>query len=161
GRQQVTFGTGYTLDMPLDSVLIDSKISDIAITTLIGKTIASYPNIDRSESVDTHSARQLYGIQAKYTAFQHHEPFAYALWNNDSTDGRQKDFFQDYGYDTQYFGFGSRGELGHSWHYWSEVTFEQGHGFNDGDYIRRNYVDAWGWDVGIEHLWDCMHHSRV
>jgi len=154
GRQEVRFGTGYALDMPLDAVVANLKLSDFRLTGLLGKTIARFPNVDRSRPVANHSARRFFGAQLTYEGFERHEPFAYALWNDDFTDARPKHPLKRYAYDTRYFGIGSRGELAHNFNYWTEWVIESGHSFGDGDFRRRDRVRAWAWDVGIEKLWD-------
>ena len=161
GRQPVLFGTGYTLDMPLDAVVLEGRIHDFNVTGLFGKTIGSYPNIDRSEPVDSHSHRHMYGVQLTYEGWDKHEPFVYALWNDDKTDERPKDWSQNYSYDTFYLGFGSRGELWRNLNYWAEGVFESGHDFGDGMFFRRDYVEAFAWDVGVEYLFDMPTRPRV
>jgi hypothetical protein len=161
GRQETQFGTGLAFDMPTDSVQLYGKIHDFRIDGLIGKTIASTPNIDGSESVDTHSNRCLFGVQVRYEGFDHHVPFAYALWNNDKTDERPQDPYQQYSYDTQYFGFGSRGQIIPNLNYWGEFVFEQGHSYMNTIGIRRNHVDAWAWDAGLEYLFQCPMRPRI
>ena len=161
GRQPVMLGTGYGLDMPLDAVLLTGKLYDLHVTGLIGKTIGSFPNIDRSGPVDSHSHRLMYGVELRYDGWQRHRPFVYALWNDDKTDERPKDWDQNYSYDTFYLGFGSRGELAHNLNYWAEGVFESGRSFGDGDFLRRDYVEAYGWDIGLEYLFDVPTRPRV
>lgn len=161
GRQDVQFGTGYVLDAPLDAVRASAKAYDVRVTALVARAIGSYPNMDRSESVDSHSARRLLGIQLGYEGFDHHQPFAYALWNDDYVDERPQDPLQAYAYDTRYFGFGSRGQFVHNFNYWTEWVYESGRSYGDGNYIRRDEVDAWAFDVGIEYLWDASCRPRV
>lgn len=161
GRSEETFGTGYAFDQPLDAVTLDLKLWDFRINGLLGKSIGSYPNLDRSEPVDTHSARNFYGVQITYLGIDRHRPFAYALWNDDHTDERPKDYLQDYSYDSRYFGVGSRGEILHNLNYWGEGVFENGHSFGDGDFIRRDDIQAWGADVGLEYSWDRPARPRV
>ena len=161
GRQEVLFGTGYALDMPLDAVTFEGKLHDFRVTGLFGKTIASYPNIDRSAPVGGHSARRFFGVQVNYDGIEDHRPFVYAIWNDDYTDERPKEPLQNYSYDTQYFGLGSRGSLAHNLNYWTEWVYESGHSYGDGDFLHRDAVDAWGCDVGIEYLWDCATHPHV
>lgn len=161
GRQDFQFGTGYVYDQPLDAVSIRSKVYDFAITGLIGKSIASYPNLDRSAPVDSHSDRCLMGVQVEYQGLKNHVPFAYALWNNDKIDERPTDPLQNYSYDTQYFGFGSRGTIVKNLNYWGEFAFEQGHSYGDGMFSRRDNVDAWAWDFGLEYLWDSPLRPRI
>lgn len=154
GRQEVEFGTGYVLDLPLDSVVIDAQLSDFRVVGLIGKTIASYPNIDRSFPVANHSKRCFFGVQVSYEGLENHVPFAYALWNNDRTNEHPKNPLQNYAYDSAYFGLGSRGSIIHNLNYWVEGTFESGHSFGDGDFRGQDRIEAWGFDAGIEYLWD-------
>lgn len=161
GRQEVVFGTGYALNLPLDSVLVDGKIYDFRVTGLFGKTIGSYPNVDTSEPVDSHSARRFFGVQAQYEGFDKHQPFAYFVWNDDYTDERPQDALQNYSYDTQYFGFGSRGEVVHNLNYWTEWVFESGRSYGDGDFLQRDVVKGWGWDIGVEKLWDVPMRPRI
>lgn len=161
GRQDVLFGTGYALDLPLDAVMWTIKAYDWSVTGLAGRTLPSLPNIDRSDAVDSHSHRRMYGVQVNYDAIEKHRPFAYALWNDDATDERPKDWLQNYAYDTQYFGIGSRGELARNLGYWTEVVYESGLSYGDGDFRSRDRVDAWGFDVGLEYLWDVVQRPRA
>ena len=161
GRQPVIYGTGYALDLPLDAVTLTADLGDFRIEGLYGKTIPSFPNIDRSDPVDSHSDRRFYGVQMQYTGWQRHVPFAYAIWNDDKTDERPTDPFQNYAYDTFYFGLGARGALAHNLNYWAEGVFESGRSFGDGMFIRRDVVEAWGWDVGVEYLFDHPTEARL
>ncbi len=161
GRQDVIFGTGYAFDLPLDAVQGTLSVYDWRATGLIGKTIASTPNIDRSSPVDNHSGRNIYGVQLGYAGFDRHAPFAYALWNDDHTDERPKDRLQNYAYDSSYFGVGSRGELAHNLSYWFETVYESGRSYGDGDWRSRDEIDAWGLNAGLEYLWDLPARPRA
>lgn len=161
GRQPVLLGTGYTLDMPLDAVVLDGRLRDFRVMGLFGKTIGSYPNIDRSEPVDSHSHRFFYGVQLAYEGWEKHVPFVYALWNDDKTDERPIEWSQNYSYDTFYFGLGSRGELAYNLFYWVEGVFESGHSFGDGDFLHRDRVEAYALDVGLEYLFNTPTRPRI
>ncbi len=161
GRQETQFGTGYVLDMPLDAVTLDARFYDLRVRALLGKTIGGYPNIDRSDPVADHSGRNFYGVQVSYQGFEDHEPFAYAIWNDDHTAESPRTPLQDFGYDSQYFALGSRGSIVHNLNYWAEVVYQSGHSFGDGDYRRQDPIDAWGFDVGVEYLWDCPARPRA
>jgi hypothetical protein len=161
GRQDTQLGTGYALDLPTDSVWVEGDIYDFTIAGLFGKTISSYANIDQSEPVNSHMARRLFGVQVSYNGIEDHQPFAYALWNDDYTDERPQDPFQNYAYDTQYFGFGSRGTIIDNLNYWTEWVWESGRSYGDGDFLSRDYVHAWGWDIGLEYFFDVRTRPRV
>ena len=161
GRQTVRFGTGYVLDMPLDAVVLDGQVYDIRVLGLFGKSIGSFPNIDRSDPVDSHSDRLFYGVQVSYEGWDRHVPFAYAIWNNDRTDERPEDFFQNYSYDSFYFGAGMQGELAHNLDYWGVGVFESGHSYGDQAFKHRDYIEAFAWDFGLEKRFDVPMRPRV
>lgn len=161
GRQTVRFGTGYALDMPMDAVFLDARLQDLRVQGLIGKSIGSFPNIDRSEPVDSHSDRMFCGVQLQYEGWERHVPFAYVLWNNDRTDERPETWLQEYDYDSFYAGLGARGSLAHNLNYWVEGVFESGRSFGDQAFSRKDHIEAFGWDVGIEKLLDVPTRPRI
>jgi hypothetical protein len=161
GRQFVQVGTGYVLDMPQDAVWIDGQVYDLRVLGLIGRSIGSYPNIDRSEPVDSHSDRLFYAVQVQYEGLDRHVPFVYALWNNDRTDERPKDPFQNYSYDSFYAGFGSRGQLDRGLFYWAEGVWECGKSYGDGRVFVRDDIEAYGWDIGLEKRFDVPTQPRL
>ncbi len=161
GRQQAMIGSGYVLDTPLDAVYFDSRLHDLRVQGLLGKTFGLTPNIDRSDPVDNNSARCFYGVQLSYTGIERHEPYVYALWNDDHTDERPQDWFQNYSYDTAYFGIGSQGELVHNLRYWAEGVFETGKSWGNDQWIVRDDVNAWGWSAGLEYLFDTPTRPRL
>lgn len=161
GRQTVVFGTGYALDLGMDAARLDARLGNVAVTGLFGRPIPNNPNIDRSEPVDSHSDRLMYGVQLAYEGLDRHVPFVYGLWNNDRTKEWSRDPWQDYSYDSFYFGFGSRGEIIPDLNYGAEMVFESGHSFSNGAFLRRDYVDAYGWDLLIEKLYRVPTRPRV
>ena len=161
GRQEVLFGGGYALDMPLDALTVDASVGDFLVRGLLAKTIASTDNIDRGAPVQNHSNRNFFGVEVRYRGLQNHEPFAYAVWNQDHTGERPEDPLQNYSYDTQYFGIGSRGTLAHNFNYWAEAVFESGHSFGDGMIHSQDNVVAYGLNAGLEYLWDRPSRPRV
>ena len=126
GRQQMLFGTGFVLDTPLDAILLDKHVYDFRFRTLIGRTFGLTPNIDTSPRVADDNERCFLGMEASYSGIERHELFAYGLWNIDNSDERPPHLFQDFAYDTQYWGVGARGELIHNLRYWAEGVFETG-----------------------------------
>lgn len=161
GRQSVVFGTGYALDLPVDGVTFSTSLHDVRFRGLFSRTLPSFPNIDSSEPVNGDGARRLFGFEVSYEGWENHRPFAYALWNDDFTNEVPNDPLQNYAYDSQYWGFGIQGELARNLAYWAEGVFETGQSFGDGDFIRRDDIQAWGWDVGFEYFWDIPVRPRI
>ncbi len=161
GRQDVQFGTGYALDLPLDAVLLDLELADLRAIGLFGRTPGSTPNVDRSEPVDSHSDRRFYGVQLQYEGLKDHVPFVYALWQQDHTDERPQDYFQAYDYESQYFGVGSRGQIVRNLNYWAEGVFETGRSYGDGNFVTQDYIQAYGWNAGLEYLFGGVYRPRV
>jgi len=145
----------------MDAVIADVKLYDFRVRGLVGQVKGSYSNIDRSPSVANHEARRFLGTEVAYEGLQHHRPFVYALWNDDFTDERPRDRTQNYAYDTQYFGMGSRGDIIHNLNYWGEAVLETGCSYGDGMFTHQDDVTAWGADAGLEYLWDTRFHPRV
>ena len=52
-------------------------------------------------------------------------------------------------------------ELAHNLNYWAEGVFESGHSFGDGAFLRRDYIEAFGWDMGVEKLFDTAMRPRL
>ncbi|NLE29731.1 MAG: alginate export family protein [Phycisphaerae bacterium] len=150
GRDYVMFGTGYALSMPLDAVQITTGLGDIKIDTLLGKTISSYDNLDTSRPDPSRSDRCFYGVQARYTGFQKHEPFIYYFEQNDRQhDGWPFLWKQKWDYDSKYLGFGSTGEITPTLRYSGEFVFQQGRSYADKQWTGTEPIDAYGWDLEL------------
>lgn len=161
GRQEVIWGTGLVLDQVLDGIIVNTKIFDFRVRALMSRSAGTPPNIDRSEPVDSDSRRRFWGIEVTYEGLEDHRPFGYALWNDDFTIERPTDPFQNYAYDTQYWGFGSRGQVVHNLNYWTEWVFETGESYGRNRVFRRDTVNAWAWDIGLEYLFDAPMRPRI
>ena len=142
GREFVTFGTGLALALPLDAVLVRAGNRRVSVTGLIGRTISSYSNIDRSPAVEDGMERTFFGAEVRYLGLDRHEPFAYFFYQNDMTGERLFDPLQEYDYDTRYFGIGSRGEIAAGLQYQCEVVYERGTSYGDRQFLHRDRVSA-------------------
>jgi len=160
GRQYVEFGTGYALSLPLDAISIDGQAGAVKVRGLLARTPSSIDNIDQSVPGADSSDRTFFGIETRYMGFQRHEPFAYVLWNNDNTSEDPPDFFQEYDYDSFYVGLGSTGELARTVRYSTEWVYENGRSFGDSQFLRRDRICAWAFDVMLEYLPDLATQPR-
>ena len=152
GRQYVEFGTGYALSTPLDALTVTAAAGNVEVRGLMGTSIRSFDDIDRNRPSGDGSKRNFFGVEAKYTGLDRHEPFVYAFWNEDQLDESPNDPLQNYDYDSYYLGLGSRGELWRNTRYSTEWVFEQGRSFGDRRFLHHDDINAWGFDALIEYL---------
>ncbi len=158
GRQEVRWGSGFVLDLPLDALTFVGTLPNWRIRGLFSNNAGNLPNIDTGEPVDSHMSRRFFGVEAAYTGFDLHEPYAYALWNDDYTDERPQNYFQNYAYDTQYYGIGARGPRQPRRNYLGELVFVKGDRVGEGQWFKHDHVQAWAVDLGLEYRFD--HASR-
>ncbi|MBI3832712.1 MAG: alginate export family protein [Planctomycetes bacterium] len=159
GRDLVYFGTGFAFAAPLDHVSLVGTYNKFELTTLAGKTVGSMQDFDLS-STAARTHRDFYGMQLKYRGFEHHEPFAYALWQEDENAQRIWQPFQSYGYDSRYFGIGSTGELVKNLHYETEGLYEGGNGHHQGE-LQGDSLRAWAYRAQLEYLFEGPHKPRA
>ena len=152
GRDFVEFGTGYALSMPLDHVLLTMEVENLEVIGLMGTTIRSMANLDRSHPDAGHSDRNFWGTQISYKGLQKHRPFVYAFWNEDQLREKPPVLFREWDYDSWYIGFGSTGELIRNLRYSTEWVFEGGDTYGDGRYLQRDDIEAWAFDAELEYL---------
>ena len=159
GRDLATFGTGYALSTPLDQVWLRCEHHDVALTGLIGRTVGSNEDVDASRPT-TRTRRAFFGVEARYTGFERHEPFAYVLWQRDHNRETVPHPLQEYDYHSFYVGVGSEGELLTNLRYSTEWVYERGYSYGDRRFMQRDAIRAWAFDVELEYLFDVRCHPR-
>jgi hypothetical protein len=162
GREFTQIGTALTLSMPLDLVQIDAAVGDWELMALLAKTRGSSDNsIDSSDQVWDHQQRCFYGGQVTYRGLDQHRPFAYVLFQRDSTDERTDDPLQSYQYNSQYVGIGSTGSLMRNLRYQVEIVGEQGTTYSELATGNKDRICAMAADVLVEYLFDVKTRPRV
>jgi hypothetical protein len=152
GRDLVEWGTGYALSITLDHVSVTGEYGNFELTGLFGKTVASLDDIDRTRAGNG-SNRNFIGFQLRYVGFENHKPFFYAVWQRDQKHTRYVDFWlQRFEYDSEYFGFGSRGQLARNLLYSTEWVIERGESYGDRRFLHTDDIYAWGFDMMLEYL---------
>ena len=101
------------------------------------------------------------GLEAAYRHFEHHEPFAYVLWQRDHNSESVFRPLQKFTYDSFYAGVGSTGELAKSLSYRLECVYESGHSFFERRFQQSNRVDAWALAAELEYLDPGPHKARA
>lgn len=161
GRDLVEFGTGYALSLPMDHVLLTGEAANFRVTGLMGTTIRSEPDIDRSRPNSGSSERNFWGGQVEYIGFAKHTPFVYGYWNKDQKTEHPWVPMQNYDYDTWYVGTGAHGQLLDNLRYSTEWVWEGGDSYGDRHFLTQDDVEAWAWDVLLEYLWQRPMKPRV
>ena len=153
GRQYVEFGTGYALSLPLDAVVLTGEYAGLRVTGLMGNTIRSMNDVDRSRPGNHDSDRNFFGVQVDYQGLRQHKPFVYAFWNEDKHDESPEHRLQNYDYDSHYIGFGSTGSIvSDDVQYSMEWAFEGGRSFGNERFLHHDTINAWGFDLMVEYL---------
>jgi hypothetical protein len=152
GRQYVEFGSGYTLSLPLDAVLLSTQVNNVEVRGLISKTIKGMDDIIDPSRPDSHEMdRHLLGVEARYRGRQH-TPFAFVLWDLDENPRSYFPGGQAHGYDSFYTGIGSMGQLAHNLRYSTEIVYEGGRSYGNGVMYGRDPINALGFDALIDYL---------
>ncbi len=159
GRQLMEIGTGLALSMPLDAVRAQGYVCDFNWLVFYGKDVPDWPNIDTSSAIHDRSKREFFGAQLSYTGLTNHEIFAYYLMNNDMSSEDEPNPVrrqaQDFGYDSQYIGAGSRGSiLDPNLYYSLEVVGEVGRNYSQlgTGATGQDEICAMALDVQVEYL---------
>ncbi len=152
GRDLVSVGTGYAIDLELDHVMVQGELLDFQTNFIAGKTPSSTQNIDRSLPVAGHSRRCFYIIEERYVGWDEHEPFVYIAWQDDHTKEDPRDPLQGFRYDSTYVGFGSVGELIDNLRYSSEWVIERGRDYNFERFLKKTDIKAWAFDHQLDYF---------
>jgi hypothetical protein len=149
GRDLVYWANGLTLGARLDGFIIDGSYGNLGVQGIAGVTPNSTVDFDASRpDYDSDTRRGFFGVLFTYDIGQH-QPFFYALvqrdWNdNDPVDqnlgftadfdpdtgavipGSEQPILSRFGYNSQYFGFGSSGALSERLLYSVEAVYQTG-----------------------------------
>jgi len=126
GRQYIEVGRGIALGKILDAGLFEIHAKDFSFMGFAGRSIESEDNTDRSTPGFTRSRRTFYGGEVQVTRFERHQPYAFFVFQRDWSEEKPYTMFQDYRYDSQYYGIGSRGSLAPKLRYEVEALWEKG-----------------------------------
>lgn len=126
GRQYIEVGRGIAMGQILDAGLFTVETKDFYFKGFAGRSISSQDNIDTAAPDFTHSRRMFYGGEARYLGIEHHEPYALFVFQDDQTRERPNVPGQDFRYDSQYYGVGSRGDVVQNLRYGVESLWQFG-----------------------------------
>lgn len=132
GRDLVYWGTGLTMAVDIDGVVIDLGYQQHALQLIAGRTPSDTVDIDSSRrDFDDHTNRAFYGALAA-TRISTHRPYVYGLVQRDhnpngfTTSLGGQTINTDYDYNSWYIGIGSTGALTDRLAYGVEFVYEGG-----------------------------------
>ena len=154
GRQYIEVGRGIALGKILDAGLFEIDAKDFAFTGFAGRSIESEDNIDRSVPGFTRSRRTFYGGELRLTGLERHEPYVYFVLQRDWSEEKPVTRFQDYRYDSQYYGIGDRGSLASNLRYEVEAVWEKGRSVANGQQDADEPIRAFAFDAEVDYYMD-------
>jgi len=159
GRDLVQVGSGLALAAPLDHVKLTATSRAWELSLFGGRTVGSLEDLDLTRPTDR-TRRNLYGGQLSYLGMDRHQPYFFAVQQEDRNRDPLFPLFQRFEYDSRYLGIGSSGELIERLRYSTEWVYETGDGFGHQQFIHQNDVEAWAALAELEYLFRGPHKAR-
>ena len=170
GRQFLFLGRGTSFALVTDALSLDWSYSNWSGLVFGSQSVRHYDNIDRTVAGFTRSDRAFFGAELEYQALDHHRPYAYVLVQRDRSDESPRDPFQEYDYDSEYWGLGIAGEalFGEAelavgianLRYFGEIIIERGDSFPSGSVLSQEPIRSWAVDTGLVYYVDCPTRPR-
>ncbi len=149
GRRYFNVGRGIVYSDVSDGVQLNFRKPGFNLGIFAAQNKPHESNIDTSiPGYDKESQRYFYGLGVGYTGIKDHALYSFLLIQRDESNPRPSTPDQDYRYNSEYIGIGSKGALSPSCHYWLELIREMGASHVFGSSARRD-VKAWASDIEI------------
>lgn len=160
GRQYFNVGTGLVYSQIHDGVQVLFGAPYWKLNLFLADSVRSQDDVDRSIPDPDDSRRFFSGAEFTWTALDQHEP--YVFWVLQRSHHVDEDPWQDYDYDSDYFGFGSHGQLVlPGLRYYTEFVWEWGISSPDGVPCGHEQIDGFAFDVGLDYYFDVRTHPRL
>jgi len=160
GRQYFNLGTGLVYSQVHDGVQVMVGAPYWKLNLFLADSVRSEDDVDRSIPDPDDSRRFFSGGEFTWTALDQHEP--YVFWMLQRSHNRDRDWLQDYDYNSNYFGFGSHGQLVlPGLRYYGEFVWESGTGSPSGVPAGHEQIDAFAFDLGLDYYFDVRTKPRV
>ena len=159
GRQFMRLGRGIAYNNVHDGVEVSGSYSKFAATAFVSKTPRHEDNIDYSvPGYDRGSDRNFAGLETTLLTIPGHRPYAYILVESDNSKETPEDTTNEYDYDGNYLGLGSKGQLIKDLRYWVELIRETGNSYRYDNATSRSKIKAWALDTGLSYYWNVDSH---
>lgn len=161
GRRYFNIGRGIAYSNVSDGFKINYLRPRWNFGVLAARTLPHEDNIDISvPGFSKDSDRYYFAFGVGYAGIRNHQLYGYFLSQRDFSDEDPNDPNQQFTYDSDYWGIGSKGNISPNLSYWTEVIKQSGESYIFGSDAKSD-VDAWAANVGSEYQWDVLGHPRL
>ena len=124
---------------------------DFSLKAIASRTQRHADDFDTSRPNPNRTDRLFIGSQLTYKGLRKHYPYVFALIQEDENREDPDVPFQDFDYNTQYYGIGIYGDVIPNLRYWGEFMFQTGTTFGSFATDDRDDIDAQALNVGFEY----------
>jgi hypothetical protein len=162
GRFDTYIGSQLAYIRRTNAIQLEGKSKWVDFKVFGARTLTDKENIDFSVPGFRSSRRYFYGAELKYNGLRRHQPFLYALIEEDDSGESPEDPFQDYAFDSRYFGIGSRGEIIKNLYYQVEGIKQGGKRFPEASVAGiapdKERIEAWAFDASLNYIYNIITH---
>lgn len=156
GRQYIYLGEGISYANIHDGLSISGYFKKLFYKCFFAHTLPHEDNVDESvPDYKDDGKRIFYGLEVASTIINFNVIYAYALIQRDLSGMYEltPEPSQDYSYNSEYYGFGFRGEPIKTLRYWLEFIKENGKDWTDAvrSALERKDINAWALDAGVRY----------
>jgi len=142
GRQYYLLGTGLIYNRVDDGANLELNYGNFESTILAAQSDKETEDIDRTRPGARHSRRHFVGIQLNYKELGRHQPYIIGLMQKDFNKEKPVDTFQNYRYDSNYFGAGVNGAIIPRLEYTAEFVNETGSSYGNSSTKDKDHIKA-------------------
>jgi hypothetical protein len=161
GRSYFTIGQGIAYADVGDGVEFLFEVEKLKFKTLLAQSLPHQDNIDSSvPGYDKHARRVFVGLEGTYQGISGHDLYAFMLLQHDKSKEEPEDPYQDYAYDSEYYGVGLRGKISPAVSYWWEIIGQTGKSYTY-DSNQKSDISAWANIAALEYRPEVYSHPSV
>ena len=161
GRRYFNIGRGIAYSNVNDGFKINRLSDQWNFGFLASHTLPHEDNIDTSvPGFSKDSDRYYFALGAGYSGIRNHQLYTYYLVQRDFSDEMPNDFANQYTYNSEYLGIGSKGKIAKRLDYWIEIIKQGGTSRVFGT-DEKSDIDALAANAGVEYLFKSKTEPRV
>jgi hypothetical protein len=161
GRQFMYLGRGIAYSRIDEGFEIMLENYDFSLKVIAARTPHHDDDFDTSRPNPNRTDRLFLGSQFTFKGLRKHYPYVFVLVQEDENREDPNVPFQDYDYNSQYYGVGIYGQAVSNLRYWGEYIFQVGTDFGIFESQDRDDIDAQALDVGLEYYFQARCKPRI